>query len=276
MRNHFEDSALDFRYDVGGGAFEAPVRFRPLTWTYANSQYVNERPIGTMQTGWNFVATLRSAMPEPLKGVLWFGVDDSATTVRVPIYGAATRVPPSFAGQGPQDGLVSPMMKYDDSHAFWAFNLVANWAYARWSDVYPVVLPRIEALEQAFADDVRLLDAKATAALAGGADEAAVVELVTQWGVEAGDALTSNWRQFFGELFVRFRDGYDITPNPASAACGCAVASPGKGYSANTYARIVAETGSQYFEKSLGAQQPTLTSKNDSLSPVNKLTLKQV
>jgi len=37
---------------------------------------------GTQQTGWNFVATLRPWMPDGLKGVLWFGVDDSSTTAR--------------------------------------------------------------------------------------------------------------------------------------------------------------------------------------------------
>ena len=37
---------------------------------------------GTQQTGWNFVSSLRPWMPDGLKGVIWFGVDDSSTTAR--------------------------------------------------------------------------------------------------------------------------------------------------------------------------------------------------
>ena len=41
-----------------------------------------------------------------------FGVDDSSTTVHFPVYGSATRIPASFAGQGAQDGVVPPMMHF--------------------------------------------------------------------------------------------------------------------------------------------------------------------
>ena len=54
--------------------------------------FLHERPIATPQTGWNFVAQSRSWMPRQLAGLLWFGVDDSSTTVRFPIYGSATKV----------------------------------------------------------------------------------------------------------------------------------------------------------------------------------------
>ena len=56
MRNHFEGSSLAFTEDVGAGAFESPYRWRPLTWELNDKTYVNERAIGTQQTGWNFVA----------------------------------------------------------------------------------------------------------------------------------------------------------------------------------------------------------------------------
>jgi dipeptidase len=52
-------------------------------------------------------------MPEHLSAVIWFGVDDSATTVRVPVFAAATRVPKSFAGAGPQDGTVPPVLTFN-------------------------------------------------------------------------------------------------------------------------------------------------------------------
>lgn len=137
MRNHYENTklAMDGKEfpDVGASFDAVPVRAHPLTWTDSSgSEYLNERPIATQQTGWNFVSQSRAWMPTELSGLMWFGVDDSATTVRFPVYGSATRVPLAFAGKGAQDGVTPPLMEFDDERAFDIFNLVANWAYSRW------------------------------------------------------------------------------------------------------------------------------------------------
>ena len=141
MRNHYENTPLTMDGqefpDVGASFDAVPVRAHPLTWTSsAGGEYLNERPIATQQTGWNFVSQSRAWMPSELSGLLWFGVDDSATTVRFPVYGSATRVPLAFAGKGAQDGVTPPLMEFDDEKAFDVFNLVANWAYSRWDLMY--------------------------------------------------------------------------------------------------------------------------------------------
>ena len=74
------------------------------------------------------MAQCRSWLPRQFGGVLWFGVDDAATTVRFPVYGCTTRAPPGWGGQGPQDGVVPPVMDFSMDRAFHVFNLVANWA----------------------------------------------------------------------------------------------------------------------------------------------------
>jgi dipeptidase len=106
------------------------------------------------------VANIRGSLPKPLQAVIWFGADDSATTVRVPIYAAARELPKSFAGKGPQDGVVPPMMKFDIDSAFYVTNLVSNWAYSRWADIYPVVLERIEKYEESYVIQLREMDSK--------------------------------------------------------------------------------------------------------------------
>ena len=93
MRNHFENTALTMAEDVGAEGYASPYRSHPLTWENGGKTYINERPIGTQQTGWNFVAQLRSSMPRQFSGILWFGVDDAATTARFPVYGCATSTP---------------------------------------------------------------------------------------------------------------------------------------------------------------------------------------
>ena len=59
--------------------------------------YCNERAIATQQTGWSFVSQSRDWLPDPVGGVLWFGTDDTNTTVYMPFYCAMTEVPSQLA-----------------------------------------------------------------------------------------------------------------------------------------------------------------------------------
>ena len=92
MRDHFEDTPFDMTQDVGAGPFKVPYRWRPMTFTVDSVEYTNERAIATQQTGFSFVAQLRKDMPKAMKGVLWFGVDDTNTCVYVPMYCSIQRV----------------------------------------------------------------------------------------------------------------------------------------------------------------------------------------
>lgn len=47
MRDHYEDTELDWRYDFGAGPYNSPYRFAPLQWEVDDVQYCNERPIAT-------------------------------------------------------------------------------------------------------------------------------------------------------------------------------------------------------------------------------------
>lgn len=90
-------------------------------------------------TGWSIVCQTRANVPAPMAAILWFGIDDSSTSVHFPIYGSATRIPAGWAGKGPQDGVTPPLMTFSLDSAFYVFNLVANWAYSRWDAIYPDV-----------------------------------------------------------------------------------------------------------------------------------------
>ena len=129
MRDHFEGTELDMTKDVGAGPFVLPYRWRPMGFNVDGEEYVNERAISTQQTGFSFVSQSRSFLPAPVGGLLWFGVDDTFTTVYVPIYCGIRQVPKSFAvGTG-------DFSAFTWDSAFWTFNFVTNWAYSRWSDM---------------------------------------------------------------------------------------------------------------------------------------------
>jgi len=273
MRNHYEDTAMDMDgeqfSDVGASFSYTPVRSHPLTWTSGGKEYLNERPIATQQTGWNFVAQSRKWMPDELSGLLWFGVDDSSTTVRFPVYGSAKQVPEGFAGAGAQDGVTPPLMTFDMQSAFSVFNLVANWAYSRWDLMYPVVLNRIEMYEDKYIKEAQEMDMQALSEYEK-AGATAAVDMVTQFSVSAGNSLVKEWANFFGELFVTYRDGYVITESPTENSCGCSVESGP--YSQQWYDRIVEDTGDHYL---VVDDEATLRAglKRPSLAPVSKKEL---
>ena len=90
MRDHNDNTKLNMVDDIGAGRWENAFRERPLTWHGPGEgnkdMYINERTIGTQQTGWHFVANMRSGMPNHIGGVFWFGVDDITFSPHIPFY----------------------------------------------------------------------------------------------------------------------------------------------------------------------------------------------
>jgi dipeptidase len=270
MRNHYEGTPLSMDglqfSDVGAIYAAAPVRAHPLTWSSGGQSYCNERPIATQQTGWNFVAQSRAWMPPELAGLVWFGVDDSSTTVRFPIYGSATEVPEGFAGKGAQDGVTPPVMQFNMDRAFDVFNLVANWVYSRWDLIYPDLLGRITSIEDDYLQQVQQLDKEALSLYQKEGSKAAV-DLVTTFSTKVGNDLVKSWKNFFGELFVKYRDGYVIKESKNNLACGCSVSNGA--YPQNWYDRIVADTGDHYLVVDSSSQKAA----RPGLRPVDKLSI---
>lgn len=102
---------------------------------------------------------------------------------------------------------------------------------------------KILSVEQGFQADIKELDRAARLKHSEeGAD--AAVALVSERCADMGDALVKSWTQFFGELFMKYRDGYVITKDESNKACGCA---PGNApYSLDWNNRIVKDTGDHY------------------------------
>jgi dipeptidase len=129
--------------DVGSGAWAAKFRDRPLTWTYAGDNYVNERSIGTQQSAWHFVSHMRAWMPNHVGGVFWFGVDDATFSVHIPFY-AYAKVPRALrTGTG-------SIVDVDLNSLFWLNDLVANKVYSKWQVLAPLVSAAVAEVEKGF------------------------------------------------------------------------------------------------------------------------------
>ena len=155
MRDHYEDTPLDMRNDIGAGGHNLPYRWRPMTFTVDGQEYVNERAIATQQTGFWFVSQSRSWLPDAIGGLLWFGVDDSGTSCLTPIYTSSTRVPECFReGNG-------HLTEYSTTSAFWLFNRVTNFAYLRYDLISEDIKRGIHETEDRNMAEIPAVDAAA-------------------------------------------------------------------------------------------------------------------
>ncbi len=234
MRDTYEGTPLDMSRDVGAGPFAAPYRWRPLTWTVDGQKYLHERAVATQQTGFVFVSQSRSWLPDPIGGILWFGVDDAKSTVFVPMYGSITRAPQAYAvGNG-------DLMTWSDDAAFWAFNQVSNLAYTRYGEIIADVRTVQQQREAKFLAYTPAID-KAAVELHQANPELAV-EFLTEYCVKQGDETARRWRELYQQLFMKYMDGNVKVPDPPNR--NPKVAWPGYGEAWNR--RIVTETGDHF------------------------------
>ncbi|QQS50620.1 MAG: C69 family dipeptidase [Bacteroidota bacterium] len=234
MRDYYQGTPMDMTQDIGAGANACIVRWRPLTWEVDGKTYFNERAISTQQTGFSFVAQMRSWLPNPVGGILWFGVDDTYSTVYTPVYCGTNGVPHAFAvGNG-------SMMKFSDESAFWIFNMVSNLAYTRYNLMLPFIQDKQSRLEQSFIESVKVMDARYLATK----KEKEQAELLTNFTLEAGNQTLNEWKSLYQFLFVRFMDGNVKSEVPVPE--GYKYVTPKleqPGYSEAWYKKVAEDTG---------------------------------
>ena len=132
MRDHYEGTALDIaNRKVAGGIWNMPYQPTPLTYKVDGKTCFNERPISTQQTGFTFVAQMRSWLPREIGGVLWFGNDDPNMVAYTPVYCSSTRQPECYNTPG------ADAVTFSTKNAFWVCNWVSNMVYPRYSQMFP-------------------------------------------------------------------------------------------------------------------------------------------
>jgi dipeptidase len=237
MRDFYQGTKMDMTGDIGAGPYGCIVRWRPLTWEVDGKKYFNERAISTQQTGFSFIAQCRNWLPGPIGGILWFGVDDTYSTVYTPMYCGITKVPGNFAvGNG-------SLMEFSDSSAFWVFNQVSNYAYTRYNMMIPFIQERQKKLEDKYLSEVSGIDKTALALYNKSQSDALAV--LTDYSVEQGELTVSEWKKLYQFLFTRFMDGNVKTPITGEPLPK--LEQPG--YGENWYREIIKETGDKYLYK---------------------------
>ncbi len=196
MRDHYEGTPMDMTTDIGAGGSKLPYRWRPMDFEVDGVTYVNERATATQQTGFWFTAQARNYLPDAVGGILWFGVDDAATSCLTPIYCSVTDVPECFReGNG-------HMTKYSPTSAFWIFNRVAQFAYLRYDYIGAEVQRVADEWENAKLKEVLTVDSAAKSL-----SLKKQKEYLTDYSINTAQNMFNRWVELDQYLMVKYIDG---------------------------------------------------------------------
>ena len=195
MRDHYEGTPMDMTTDLGAGGHNCPYRWRPMEFEVDGVKYVNERATATQQTGFWFVAQARPDVTRDM-GILWFGVDDAATSCLTPIFCSAQEVPGCFREDN------GSMLEYSPTSAFWLFNRTTNFAYMR----YDMISADIRKVTDKWENDM-LRNVQALNARVGKMSPEARRSHLTQLSVETAQQLFNRWQRLNNYLLVKYMDG---------------------------------------------------------------------
>ena len=193
MRDHYEGTPMDMTTDIGAGGSACPYRWRPMYFTVDGVEYCNERATATQQTGFWLCGQAR----KDKVGILWFGVDDAATSALTPIYVNTTEVPWCLSEKN------GSMLKYSNSSLFWITNRVAQFAYLRYDLIGGKVREYVDNWENNMLKDVENID-KAIASASNAKKQAKIATLYT---TTRAHMLFNKWVELDKYLMVKYIDG---------------------------------------------------------------------
>ena len=219
MRDEYKGTPLDITQGTDAGPWNSKLRFGGLGFkltdpadTTKTTQYWYERPTATQQTGWSYVAQMRNQQ----YGIFWFGVDDAACSCYVPMFSCINMVPECFA-----EG-IGDMYTYSPTSAWWTFNMVANWAYTKYSRMYPHIREKQLVWDEKFNTQVVGLD-KQVAGM--NAEDASA--FLTKYSCSQAENLVADWQRLGIYLMTKFLDGQErkeengqFKRNPYGSSCG--------------------------------------------------------
>jgi dipeptidase len=232
MRDHLEGTELDMTKGIGSGPYKLPYRWRPLTWKVDGVEYFNERATSTQQTGFSFITQSRSWLPDVIGGIIWFGVDDTYSTVYVPMYCSMREIPKAYA-VGTAD-----FNHFNWESAFWVFNFVSNYAYQRYCDMIQDIQKVQQQLEGFFISNQPEIEKAAMESYTEAPQLAR--EYLTEYSVKMAEKTVRSWKKLGEFLIFKYLDG-NVKDELNK------VTHPG--YPEDWYKRIVEESGDFFIYK---------------------------
>lgn len=238
MRDHFEGTELDMTKGLGAGPYKLPYRWRPLTWKVDGVEYFNERATSTQQTGFSFVTQSRTWLPNEIGGIIWFSVDDTYSSVYIPMYCSMRIIPDAYA-VGTAD-----FNHFSWDAAFWVFNFVSNYAYSRYSDMIRDIQKVQRQLEGGFMANQAEIEKSALELYKKSPLMAR--EYLNEYSIKLAEQTVKSWKKLGEFLIFKYLDGN--MKNELNE-----VKHPG--YPQDWYRRIVEDSGDFFKYKKLKGEK---------------------
>jgi dipeptidase len=238
MRDHYENTPFALDGDIGGGIWQMPYRPTPLYFKVGEKKYFNERPTSTQQTGFTYVAQMRSWLPREVGGVLWFGNDDGNMVPYTPVYCCATEAPRPYSTPG-ADALTFSM-----ENAYWVQNWVSNMVYPRYSLMFPTLQEKRDSLDNSYFCLQKEVEDKALL-LSGDAR----VDYLTDYSAKKAEEMLDVWKALAFKLIVKYNDmivkpEQNGTFTRTPEGIGARVVRPG--YSEKFVRELIRQTGKKF------------------------------
>lgn len=241
MRDHYEGTPFSLDNDPGQGIWNMPYRPTPLTYKVDGKQYFNERPTSTQQSGFSYIAQLRSWLPRQVGGILWFGNDDGNMVAYTPVYCANTVQPECYNTPG------ADAVTFSDRNAYWVCNWVSNMVYPRYSLMFGSLKEVRDSLENSYDASQAAVDTKAQELC--GESPAAAISYLNKYSCDKAQQMLDRWKQLAVYLIVKYND-MAVKPDKdgrflrTKTGIGARVERPG--FPDNTAREIIRQTGGRY------------------------------
>jgi dipeptidase len=199
MRDHYEGTELDPTKDISAGPYHSPYRMSKVFYKVDDKRMFNERPIGTQQSAFTFVAQLRANLPNEIGGVIWYGFDDSNMTVFTPVYCCNDKVPDCYSHQYAFDN------KFSWKSSFWIYNWVAGIIRPYYGLMIGDMRNVQNRLEDKFANKQDSIEEQASKLYKTNPVEAK--DMLTSYSIKIADEAFDAWKNLGEYLIVKYNDG---------------------------------------------------------------------
>lgn len=203
-RDHYEGTEFDLTKGLAAGPFGSPDRWggNSSRDSKVSGSAGWERAISLHRTNFTTVSVARSGMPAAIGSLTWVGLAAPHATCFVPIYAGVTSLPESYnAGRRGSDYDV-----FSRESAWWAFNVVENYANVK----YSYMIEDIKAMQNKYESEFFAMQPiiEETALNLYKQDPALAIDFITGYTNQCADRAVNAWWDLASFLFGKYNNGY--------------------------------------------------------------------
>ena len=189
-RDHLEDTPYDKTQTMAAGPFNSPSgpRIQGVS---------SERSICTEGSGYTWVSQSRSWLPDPIGGVVWFGVDCPRSTCYVPFYVGVTETPASWRR--------GDFTTFDPDSPRWWIQAIDTFSWLRYRDMHAEVRKVFGAIEDEEFEKLAEIDQIAQEIYKS--DPQLARQFLTNYSSDCAVRAEHAAKELFYSLVVKFSDG---------------------------------------------------------------------